>query len=89
MAEATLRAGGARTLNIGWRMAGREVALVAPTPAKSKVPNRAGTQRQNGLTITMITMTIINNVGISLTIRQWRAGFSLRSSANFLTAAER
>jgi hypothetical protein len=46
-------------------------------------------EAQNGLTMTSTTMTIISNVGISLTIRQCFAGFSLRSSANLRTAPAR
>ena len=68
---------------------GRKNRLLSARPRKEQGAIRPQTLAQNGFTITRITIAIINNVGISLTIRQWRAGFSLRSSAKRRTAADR
>ncbi len=60
----------------------------------SRLPRRqprfvAQDRFQNGLTITRMTIPIISSVGSSLTIRQCRAGFVLRSSPNARTDAEK
>ena len=54
----------------------------APVKGKSS-------RHQNGLTITMMTMSTIRTVGTSFHIRQWRADTVLRSSANMRTEREK
>ncbi len=73
---------------------GKEERSLQSGPQKSKTGFVAGSGRsddrsrdsQNGLTTTRMTMAIISTVGISLTIRQCRAGFVFRSSAKRRTA---
>ena len=72
---------------VGWDFSNIENRLAFRKQAR--LQDFGGSAAQNGFTITRMTMAIINNVGTSLTIRQWRADFSLRSSANLRTAADK